>query len=48
MRSAEDPPVRSSDWLCAVPGGNDTMMKFGGEIVVRRLDGHFYFVEQTL
>jgi len=43
-----DPPVLSGDWLCAVPGGNDSMMKAGGIIVVRRLGDHFYFVEQTL
>lgn len=44
----KDPPVLSGDWLCAVPGGNDTMMKVGGNILVRQLVGHFYFVEQTL
>ncbi len=43
-----DPPVLSGNWLCAVPGGNDTMMKAGGNILVRQLVGHFYFVEQTL
>lgn len=43
-----DPPVLSGAWLCAVAGDNDTMMKAGGDIVVRRLAGHFYFVERTL
>jgi hypothetical protein len=47
----KDPIVSSGDWLCADPGcGSGTMTMFGGEgiIVVRRLSGHFYFVEQTL
>lgn len=45
----KDPPVLSGDWLSAVPGGNDTMLKFGRrDILVRQLAGHFYFVEQTL
>lgn len=43
-----DPPVLSGDWLCAVPGGNDRMMKARGNILVRQLVGHFYFIEQTL
>jgi hypothetical protein len=48
----KDPPVISGDWLCAVPGwgANETMTMLDGAgiIIVRRLSGHFYFVEQTL
>jgi hypothetical protein len=43
-----DPPVVSGNWLCAVPGDNDTMMVQAGGLAVRRLSDHFYFIEQTL
>jgi hypothetical protein len=41
-----DPPVISGTWLSTDPANPRTTIS-GGEIVVRRLSGHFYFVEQT-
>jgi hypothetical protein len=41
-----DPPVVSGTWLSTDPA-NPRMTISGGEIVVQRLSGHFYFVEQT-
>lgn len=44
-----NPPAVSGDWLCADPTGGSALLTYAvGNIVVRRLGGHFYFVEQTL